>query len=160
MAFRSMALVFAVAGGLAACGQPSPQAPQESSAPQSLTQASPWASLAADVTVSPQPDGSVVIAASNTAPGYQVDYTVATNGAAAIRLRYDITLQGGPGFIGVLAGDGSRWLNNFDLPANQRSQGDALVPLSGDAVRIVIQTGPTSARDSRFTVHSVEYALQ
>jgi len=159
MALRSIAFASALVCALAACGQPQ-RIQSETPANQGFTQVASWTGLVDGVTVTPQGDGSTTVAASNSSPGYQVDYVVPTNGASTILLRYDISLQGGPGFIGVLAGDGSRWLNNFDLPANQRSQGDAAIAVNGDTVRIVIQTAPTSAANTTFTVHSAEYLLQ
>jgi hypothetical protein len=73
-------------------------------------------------------------------------------------VRYDITTTGGPGFIGVLMGDGSRWLGNFELATDAQSSNTVDVPVSGDEVRVVIQNGRDSTPGS-FTLNNVEFAV-
>jgi hypothetical protein len=69
-------------------------------------------------------------------------------------------MKGGPGYLGVLSGDGSHWLNNNTLEANGHAQGVANANVSGDSVRLVLQTSDASSDNTQFTINKVEYALQ
>lgn len=157
---RSAALAMALSLSVAACGQNNQQQ-TEAPVASNMTAVTQWAGLVDGTSVTPQADGSYLITASPSVKGYQVGQAIPTAGSTSITLHYDITVQGGPGFIGVLKGDGSSWLNNFDLPANQRSQGETQIAIPGDeTVQIVIQTANAAPDVTTFTVHSAQYSLQ
>jgi hypothetical protein len=158
---KSVSLAIVLAVGAAACGAPTDEQPAATEIAQSdltYTPAVDWAMLTdgADAKVR---DGVWVVTASNTTPGYQVGRRINVAGFDTISLRFDIATSGGPGYIGVLAGDGSRWLGNFYLAADSQSANTVSVPVSGDEVQIVIQTDRQAANNSTFTLNNVEYAL-
>lgn len=148
--------------GASSCGQnqgAEVQAPAEVQAAANFVTLSEWGALVDGVTVLAQTDNTILVTASPTVQGYQVSQNVSAGSATTMILRYDITVQGGPGYIGVLKGDGSSWLGNFPLEADRRSTGEQTVPVSGD-VQIVLQTNQGSPANTTFTLHNVQYALQ
>lgn len=157
-AFKAFAFaaIFA-AGALAACGQGNEQTPPPA-AP--TVQALPWESYASDAAITTHEDGSVTIAASPTLHGYQAGLAIPVQGATTLELSFDITLTGGPGFIGVLSGDETRWLGNFELAPDQRNTRTVSVPIEGNAVLIVIQTAQGQRPGTAFAIHNVTYQAQ
>lgn len=152
------AVVCACAMVVASCGQGGQQEGGEAAAPEVHTAGS-WVTTLSNTTIQANPDGVVTITAANQ-PAYQAQHEVTTEGAGTLLLRYDVTMQSGPAFLGVLSGDRNTWIANYSLPANVRTQSEAEIPITGDKVYLVFQTSPATAPNAVFTVHSVEYSLR
>jgi hypothetical protein len=157
-ALKLAPLALLLAFGAVACGSQTEQQPAAVEETLNFVPAGEWKPLVDGVEVAVQENGAVLVTTSRTAMGYQVDQRVSVAGHSTISVRYDITTTGGPGFIGVLMGDGSRWLGNFELATDAQSSNTVDVPVSGDEVRVVIQNGRDSTPGS-FTLNNVEFAV-
>lgn len=150
MRFNFIRAIVAVAAvALAGCSEP--EAPPAVSSNQRVEA---WNALSEGVDI-----GEQVITAGPNA-GYQAEYEVNMQGASRLNLTYDITVEGGPGYFGVLTGDSSQWLANNTLDANASSRGEISLDVSEDYLRIVIQTSEESAPNTRFAINEIIYTLE
>ena len=151
-----IASIFALGLSVASCGQQK-QAPAET-APQ-VQSVDVWTSTLPQVAIQSTPEGVVTIAAVSR-PSYQAQSAIETAGASTLLLSYDITMQGGPAFLGVLSEDRNTWLANYRLLPGARNQNQAEVAITGDQVFVVLQTTRDTSPNAVFTVHNVEYSLR
>lgn len=141
------AIIAAAAIALVGCGEAPPAPP-----PDQRVEA--WNPLTEGVDI-----GDQIITAGPNA-GYQAEYEVNMQGLGHLSLTYDITVEGGPGYFGVLTGDSSRWLANNTLEANAENQGEINLDVSDDYVRLVLQTSDQSTVDTRFTINEIKYRVE
>lgn len=157
-ALKGILASLAVAVSLAACGAREPSTTEPPTL--SFTQAAPWTVTASGAVSEKRGAELFTLTPSTTVVGYQTRSPVPTGGRTTLVLRYDVTLQGGPGALGVLADDDSRWHTNTRLPAEERSTGEVRVQVEGDQVHLVLQTTRDSDPNTIFTVHDLSYRLE
>jgi hypothetical protein len=135
---------------LAGCGE---------SGPPTFTRAEKWDVIAEGAVIERRGSELLTLIPSSSVTGYQAEFA-AGGGSEKTILRYDVTLQGGPGYIGLLSGDKTRWLDNVTLPANETSKGEVSVQTGKEQVYVVLQTSAETTPGTVFVVSDVSLAYQ
>lgn len=142
---------------LAACGG---EQPGKLNAPEAgFQRAAHWEPMAPGVSEAPA-DAAATAITLGAAAGYQAQHSIMTNGRTLLILRYDISVGGGPAYLGVLTSDRSAWLKNIPLEADERAVGEEYLPVDGDNVFLVIQTMSGAAQPTVLTIRDMQYALE
>ena len=99
--------------------------------------------------------GGFKFLASKTLSGYQVGATLPTDKVDHVVVRYQIGQTTESGVVGILAGDGSRWLTSSKFGRDSEGIGELTAAVTEKSVRFVIET---SNGVGPFEIEKLEWA--